>query len=260
MLGFETDKPIIGVVHLPPLPGSPRFENLDRVERRAIHDAERLAKGGVDGLIVENYGDQPFNKETSKMTVSSLSVICSKIKDVFKGPIGVNVLRNDWKSALSISHVLDLSFVRINVYTGCYSTPSGYIEGEAGKIERFRDKFDMKIFILADIDVKHAEAIYPKNVRDAAQDAADRGNADGLIVTGERTGEEVRLNDLEEVKECVDVPVLAGSGVNDENIKEVLSNSHGAIIGTYFKEDGVTSNKVSLSRVKELVEKADEVR
>ncbi len=260
MLGFKTNKPVIGVVHLPPLPGSPRFENLDRVKRRAIHDAKRLAEGGIDGLIVENYGDQPFNKEASKMTVSALSVICSDIKDVFKGPIGVNVLRNDWKSALSISQVLDLSFVRINVYTGCHSTPSGYIEGKAGKIERFRDQFNMKVFILADIDVKHAESIYPEDISSTAKDAAGRGNADGLIVTGDRTGEKVDIDELKAAKRDVEVPVLAGSGVDDKNIQKILTNSDGAIIGTYFKEDEITSNRVSSDRVKKLVEKADEIR
>ena len=260
MLSFKTDKPIIGVIHLSPLPGSPGFENLERIKRRAIHDTKKLTEGGVDGLIVENYGDQPFDKVTSKITVSALSVVCSEIKDIFEGPIGVNVLRNDWKSALSISNVLDLSFVRINIYSGCYSTPCGYIEGEAGRIERFRDQFDMKNFILADIDVKHAKRIYPDSISSAARDAADRVNADALIVTGKRTGKVVHLDDLKIAKESVDVPVLAGSGVNDNNIKEVLSNSDGAIVGTYFKEDGITANKVSKRRVIELIEKADDVR
>lgn len=260
MLSFQTNKPIIGVVHLSPLPGSPRFESLARVERRAIYDVERLMEGGVDGIIIENYGDRPFEKKTSDMTVSALSEICSKIKETFKGPIGVNVLRNDWKSALSISHVLDLSFVRINIYTGCYSTPSGYIESEAAKIESFRDQFDMKVFLLADIDVKHAKRIYPEDIISAAKDATNRGNADALIVTGKRTGKDVDLNDLEAAKRRVDVPVLAGSGVDDKNIKKVLRISDGVIIGTHFKEDGIISNKVSSNRVEKLVKKANEVR
>ncbi|MBS3817368.1 MAG: BtpA/SgcQ family protein [Candidatus Thermoplasmatota archaeon] len=260
MLGFSKDKPIVGVVHLLPLPGSPRFESMESVKERALNDAKDMIQNGVDGLIIENYGDKPFKKTVSKMTVSALSAVCSKVKDRFDVPIGLNVLRNDWKSALSISHTLDLDFVRINVYSGCYGTPSGYIEGEAGEIQRFREKFDMETFIMADIDVKHAKSIYPEDIKTAALDATERGMADGLIVTGDRTGRAVDLEDLKAARENVNVPIFAGSGVDDQNVIDVLRNSDGIIVGTYLKEDGITSNRVSPERVKNLVKKVEEIR
>ncbi|MFP4609348.1 MAG: BtpA/SgcQ family protein [Candidatus Aenigmatarchaeota archaeon] len=253
MFPFEVEKPIIGVVHLPPLPGSPDFTSMDDVVKRAMKDTESLVDGGVDGLIVENYGDKPFLKKVSKMTVSSLSVVCSKLRDRFELPMGINVLRNDWESALSIAKALQLSFARINVYIGCCAAAEGLIEGEAGKMMRFKRRFDVPTSIFADIQVKHAETLYPKDIKRAATAASERGMADALIVTGKRTGRPVDLEDLKKAKNSVGIPVLAGSGVDKSNVKEVLKRSDGAIIGTYFKEEGKTSNPVSEERVKSLM-------
>ncbi|MEF8874961.1 MAG: BtpA/SgcQ family protein [Candidatus Thermoplasmatota archaeon] len=258
MLCFDEDKPVIGVVHLLSLPGSPDFGDMEAAVDRALSDAESLVENGVDGLIIENYGDKPFVKKVSRMTVSSLSVVCSKIKDKFDVPIGVNVLRNDWKSALSIAKPLKLSFIRVNVYTGSCRTPTGYIEGEAGRIQRFREKYDIDTPIFADILVKHADTIYPDSIENAAETASERGLADALIVSGKLTGEPVSLEDIKKAKNTVDVPVLAGSGVDDHNVNEVLTHSDGAIIGTYFKENGITSNVVSEERVKNLMSRINE--
>lgn len=255
MLCFEKKKPVIGMVHLLPLPGSPDFDSMDKVVDRALKDAKKLVDGGIDGLIVENYGDRPFNEKVSKMTVASLSMVCHKIQDNVEVPIGINVLRNDWESALSISKALDLSFIRINVYTGYCLTELGPIKGEAGKISRFIENHEIDAHVFADIDVKHAEKIYPKSVKTDAIESSKRGEADALIVTGERTGAAVNTKELEEVKKIVDVPLFVGSGVNIKNVSKLLSRSDGVIIGTYLKEEGKTINPVSEKRVRKLIKK-----
>ncbi len=260
MLDFNEDKPIIGVVHLLPLPGSPGFESLEPILTRALSDAKSLIDGGVDGLIIENYGDRPFMKRVSKMTVSSFSMVCAKIEEMCDLPMGINVLRNDWESALSMAKSLGSSFVRVNVYIGCCITPEGIMEGEAGNIMRFRKKHDIDASIFADIQVKHADVHYPKDMVTAAVEASERGMVDALIVSGKRTGKPVDLEDLEKAKYSVDVPVLVGSGIDDKNVKEVLNHSDGAIVGTYFKEDGVTSNPVSEERVKHLLKEIERYR
>lgn len=260
MLGFKIKKPIIGVVHLEPLPGSPCFDSMRSVLDSALKDAEDLIEGGVDGIIVENFGDKPFLKKVDEMTVSSMSLVIDEICDLSDIPIGINVLRNDWRSALSISKVLNLDFIRVNVYSGLEITSEGFIEGEAGDIQRFRETNDIDCFILADIHVKHGKTIYPLDIEDAAVETAERGLADAVIVSGDRTGNEVDSDQLEKVKSIVDIPVLIGSGLDNNNADKLISVADGAIVGTYFKEDGEVENPVLLERIKELIEVVDEIR
>ncbi len=258
MLGFSSEKPIIGMVHLKPLPGSPRFQSMDEVIERAVKDASSLVKGGVDGLLIENYGDIPFGKEASSLTVSALTSAMKEIKNEVDIPMGVNVLRNDWKAALSISKVLDLAYVRMNVMVGVAHTPTGIIEGAPSEIQRFRTQNNVQTSIWADIDVKHAEKVYPEDIREACLETSERGMADALISTGKRTGEPPSIEELNTIKETVETPVLIGSGLDDENIENLLERADGAIVGSYFKKRGKTANRVLTSRVERLVEKRSE--
>jgi len=259
-LDFEVKKPIIGVIHLNPLPGSPRFRSLEKVIETAKHDAEKLNMAGIDGLIVENYGDIPFKKEIDELTVSAMTELISEIKSGIDKPIGINVLRNDWRSALSISKVLELDFIRVNCYCGVTLTDQGMIEGEAGKIQRFKENFDIEAKVMADIQVKHAKKLYPTDLLTEAKEASERGLADALIVSGERTGEKPQVKEIKRVKEKTKVPVIVGSGLDKSNYQKLLSASDGAIIGTHFKEDGITSNPVCLEKVESFMRKADELR
>ncbi len=260
MLGFDCGKPIIGVVHLRPLLGSPRFNRMDTVVEKALTDVKNLEKGRIDGIMVENFGDVPFKKSVSKMTVSAMTKVANEVKEHTEVPIGINVLRNDWKAALSIAEVLDLDFIRVNVYTGVEYTAEGIIEGKAAEIQRFKEKHDINSFLLADIQVKHGEKIYPKDIKTDAVEAVERGLADGVIVSGNRTGKSVEKEDLMRVKEVVDTPVIIGSGLDMENITELLPHSDGAIVGTYLKEEGMISNTVSKERVEKMISRARDLR
>lgn len=260
MLGFKVKKPIIGVVHLSPLPGSPCFDSMKSVLNSALEDANRLIEEGVDGLIIENFGDKPFVKKVNDMTTSAMSVVIAEITKISDIPIGINVLRNDWKSALSIAKALNLDFVRINVYSSIEATPEGIIEGGAGEIQRFRENNDIKCFILADIHVKHGNTIYPKDIEEAAIEATERGLADALIISGNRTGKEIDHDEFKKVKSLVETPIFIGSGLNEENVKKMMTTADGGIVGTYFKKDGEVDNSVSSKRVKNFMCKIDYIR
>ncbi|MFO7791438.1 MAG: BtpA/SgcQ family protein [Candidatus Saliniplasma sp.] len=243
------DNTVIGMVHLLPLPGSPNHKDMSQVVGSALEDVRSLEEGGVDALIVENYGDKPYRKTISDKTRSAFTDICEEIGDETTLPIGVNVLRNDWRSALRISDELDLSFIRVNVYTGVTLTDQGIIEGEAAQIQSFKDMNSIRTSIFADIHVKHGKTVYPDKIETAAEDAVKRGSSDTIIVSGPRTGEPVDIEGLKAVKEKVDVPVLVGSGVRLSNVNEILQHSNGAIVGTAFKYGSITENKVSRTRV-----------
>ncbi len=101
---FKTRTPIIGVVHLLPLPTSPRWGGtLKAVIDRAEQEAAALASGGVNGIIVENFFDAPFAKnQVDPAVVSAMTVVVQRIQNLVTLPIGLNVLRNDAKSAICL--------------------------------------------------------------------------------------------------------------------------------------------------------------
>ena len=252
---FDVEKPIIGVVHLLPLPGSPMFDGLiDAIIKRALSDASALVKNGVDGLIVENFGDKPFTKNRiPREGFALMSIIVKRIVDSFNVPVGVNVLRNDALSAMALAYASGADFIRVNVYTDTMVTDQGIIEPIAWRLLSYRRALNADVRIFADVLVKHAKPIVDISIRDSVKTAVYRGLADALIVTGSETGAPVDIDTLREAKEASGgVPVLAGSGVNLGNVAEILSLADGAIVGTFFKKDGLTENPVDGSRVKKL--------
>jgi membrane complex biogenesis BtpA family protein len=249
---FGTDKYVLGMVHLLPLPGSPGWAGgMAEVLERAVADAQALEGGGIDGLIVENYGDIPFCKgRVAAHTVSAMTLALAAVGDAVGIPVGVNVLRNDGRSALAIAAVTGASFVRVNVHTGAMVTDQGVIEGDAYETVRYRGQLGVEVKILADVFVKHAMPLGTLSIEQAARDTAYRGLADALIVTGSGTGEPTEMADVLRVKEAVpDVPLLVGSGVHERNVAQLLSVADGVIVGTSLKHDGVTTNPVDETRV-----------
>ncbi len=255
---FSHPKPMIGVVHLSPLPGSPHnSDTMNQITTRALLDAETLAANGVDGLIVENYGDTPFLPgRVDAHTVAAMSIavyaIRSHIPDI---PIGVNILRNDARSAMAVAAVSGVQFIRVNVHTGAMLTDQGIIEGRAGETLRYRRELGSDVYIFADIAVKHAVPLAPTDLAGSARDTFHRGHADALIVTGVATGAGTSTSDLRTVKEAVpEARIFAGSGVTAHTLAEVLQYADGAIVGTTLKYNGVTSNAVDADRVRAFIQ------
>jgi len=255
---FRVKKPIVGMVHLLPLPGSPRYEGLglDRISERAVQDAKHLESGGVDGLTVENFGDAPYLKaNVGPETISTMASIAKEVIDAVEVPVGINVLRNDAKAALAIAYAAGGKFIRVNVFTEAIVGDQGIIEACAPELIRYRRRLGAEeIKIFADVHVKHGALLIPRPIEESAMDAAYRGLADALIVTGPRTGVEPGLEDLMRVKKAVpDRPVLVGSGVSKGNVAKLLKHADGAIVGTSLKAGGVVDNPVDEKRVKALM-------
>ncbi len=253
---FKVDKPIIGVVHLKPLPGSPRYGgSLDEVLGQALRDCRALVDGGVNGILVENYGDAPYlPRRVGPETVASMAVVVKELVKQVRVPVGVNVLRCDGEAALAIAAACNASFIRVNVYVGAAITDQGLIEGRSYDIVRLRFRLRTDVKVFADVAVKHAAPLTYRSAAEEALDAIERGLADAVILTGRRTGQPPSINVLEEVKKALpNTPVLVGSGVNLENVISLLSITDGAIIGTYFKEKGQIDQPVDRDRVKRLI-------
>jgi membrane complex biogenesis BtpA family protein len=260
------DKIVIGMVHLPSLPGSPGWaqkQNLTKLESRVTADVEALVKGGVSGILFENYGDAPFSKtNVSTLTVSTMTRVIKKCSTGLELPYGVNVLRNDWEAALAIASVTDACFIRINILSGVCATDQGLVEGDAYGCLRYRKALEQefgsnkRILVFADVNTKHGTSLHDQSLKETASDLVERAKVDGLIVTGSRTGVPPSVEDVIAISNATgDVPVFVGSGVNDKNIEKYGEYVSGFIIGTYFKKDGKVENPVDGERVKKLMEK-----
>jgi uncharacterized protein len=254
---FKTQTPIIGVVHLLPLPTSPRWGgSLKAVIDRAEQEAVALASGGVDSIIVENFFDAPFTKNSvNAAVVSAMTVVVQRIQNLVTLPIGLNVLRNDALSAMAIASVVKAQFIRVNVLTGVMATDQGLIEGQAHELLRYRRELGSDVKIFADVLVKHAHPLGKVNLTTAVQDTIERGLADAVILSGWATGSPTSLSDLELATVAAKrTPVLIGSGASAENIGTLMQSASGVIVSSSLKRHGLIEQTIDPIRVAAFVE------
>jgi membrane complex biogenesis BtpA family protein len=260
---FKSDKPVIGMLHVPALPGSPqntlRFE---AIIEWVLNDAEALTSGGVDGLLLENFGDVPFYpRRVPPHSVAFMTALARQVRQRFDLPLGINVLRNDSLSALAIAAAVDAKFIRVNVHTGSRLTDQGLIQGVAHECLRYRKLLGCNVQIFADVDVKHSAPIAARSLADEVEETISRGCADAVIISGSGTGRRVALEDLRIAKAAARrAPVIAGSGVDKLSVADVLQAADGLIVGTAFKQDNVTANPVEGYRVREFMEVVHQAR
>lgn len=250
---------LIGVVHLAPTPGAPLHGRpgggVAALLEAAERDARALAGGGVDALLVENFGDHPLHPGTVPAeTVAAMALAVDRVRTVAgRLPLGVNVLRNDARSALGLCAATGAGFLRVNVHGGAMVTDQGLLQGRAAETLRERERLAPETRILADVQVKHAAPLGAISLAVSARDLTARALADALIVSGDGTGSPPRAEDVAEVKEAVGpLPVVVGSGLHPGNARELLARADGAIVGTALKQDGRIDRPVDGARVAEL--------
>ncbi len=235
-------RPILGMIHLPALPGAPRSElTMDSLVAYALSEANRLERAGLDACIVENVGDVPlFRDSVPAATAAAMAVLVTEVRRATSMHVGVNVLRNACLEALSVAHVCGADFIRCNVVIGAYVTDQGVIQGCAAELARLRRALGADVLVLGDVHVKHAHPLFDVPIEHAAQDLAERGGVDAVIVSGPRSPIPPSRERLEAVKAAVELPVLVGSGVGLENAKELYERSDGILLGEPdFKLGGV---------------------
>lgn len=253
---FTTRYPLIGMLHAPPLPGAPRWQPPFRnLVERVLADAETLAAGGVDGLMIENYGDVPFFAgAVPAETVAALAVLAREVRAACPLPLGINVLRNDAGAALAIAAATGAAWIRVNVHTGAMLTDQGWITGRAADTLRTRRTLGADVAIFADVLVKHATPPAGLTAEAAARDTWERGLADALIVTGAATGAATDAGRVQQVRAAVPgAPVLVGSGLTADSAAALLRHADGAIVGSAFQRDGRAGEPVERARVERLV-------
>lgn len=262
---FGHTKPIIGVIHLPPLPGSPRASGAPaEAAERVRADARALLDGGASGIIIENFGDAPFHADrVPPATVAAMTALALEVRREAPAlPIGVNVLRNDAVAALSIAHAIGGRFIRVNVHTGAMVTDQGLVQGRADRTLRTRRALGATdVGIFADVGVKHAAPLVDRPLPEEAAETVGRGLADAIILTGSMTGRPVDRDALAAVRRAIPTtPLVIGSGATPETIADLLADADAAIVGTALKVGGDVEAPVDAARVRALVTRVASVR
>lgn len=266
---FENKKSIIGMIHLLPLPGSPNYSpeinDMKTIINRAKEEAKIYEAAGVDGVQIENYWDEPFIKgeEIGYETVSAMSVVANEIANEVSLPFGINIHMNGGIPALSVAVSTGAKWIRVFEYVSAYISYTGLTEGIGGKLARYRSflKANNDIDFMCDVNVKHGShyIVKDRSVNELAIDAQEQG-ADAIIITGFSTGIAPTKEKVLDSKKNIDIPVFLGSGVNENNVIELLKVSDGIIVGSYFKVDGDIKNLVDFARVNKFIKKVNELR
>jgi membrane complex biogenesis BtpA family protein len=263
---FKKEKPIIGMVHSLPLPGSPGFKKyrLPNLYDYAVEEAMRLVEGGVDGLLIENAGDIPFVKQEylGPETAACVAIIGERIRRETELPIGVNIVANAAIHSIAAAKAFGGQFVRVNQWVNAYIANEGFVEGQAGLVMRYRSMLDAEdIHIFADVHVKHGShaIVGDRPVPELAKDT-DFFEASALIATGFRTGDPTKREEVEAIRRGSELPILVGSGINSENCSDLLKVADGAILGVSIKEPRKMSGKTNVEKLRRFMDVVNELR
>lgn len=256
---FGVKIPLIGDIHLPPLPGTPRYrgESMTVIVDRALRDADAFVNGGMDGIILENHGDIPFLKpdQIGPEIIAAMSAIAVRVTGSVGIPVGINLLANAAIGSLAIAKASGARFIRVNQWVNAYIANEGLVEGESGRALRYRKLIEAEdVAIFADVHVKHGShaIVGDRPVNEQARDV-EFYDADVTIASGNRTGDAVPEEEIRSIRSGTRLPVIAGSGITLSNAASILPLLDGAIVGSSLKADGVWWNSVEIERVVNLV-------
>lgn len=266
---FQENKPIIPTLHLLSLPGAPFYkgESIHELLEYTMSEVEILMDCGVDGFIVENHGDIPFVKPENfpYETVAAMTYIGAEVVRIAKAkglPVGVNCLANAAIPALAIAKAIGGDFIRVNQYANAYVANEGFVEGLAGQVMRYRSSIKAEhIAIFADVHVKHGShaIVADRTVTEQAKDVAFFCG-DVLVCTGSRTGDAPTDKEMQEMRISPNLPIVVGSGICPDNLEQIMRSADGGIVASYFKKNGVWTNKVDRERAMRFMEDVRELR
>ena len=256
---FFEQKQIIGMVHLLPLPGSPKYRyNDNEIALQAFKDVEELIKGGVDAFIIENFNDDPYGETIDVFGFALMTSICSQIR--IKYPhvkMGINIQFDDYEKELALAKAVRADFIRSEVFIDTRVGIQGILKPKAREIALIKNQYNLDVLIFADVDVKHSVALVKEPLIELVARCKEEG-ADAVILTGTKTGENAKIEDIMEVKKQLgeSFPIIVGSGIKPATVKQYLQYADGVIVGSSIKIDGNVRNGVDSERVRLLVENA----
>ncbi len=238
-------RPLIGMIHLPALPGEPgNTHTMKELRRYALEQAAILEAAHFNGVLLENFGDAPFHPDTVPPHITAaMAVIADAIRSQFPHLLlGINILRNATAEALAVAHITGADFIRINVHTGAAITDQGILQGKAHLTIRYRQQLNSTVALWADLNVKHAAPLRDRPLLTVAEEMVERGKADALILTGPATSTAPDATLFRQLKTHLpQIPLIIGSGATPELLQTLAPFFDGCIVGTAIKVGGSTA-------------------
>jgi membrane complex biogenesis BtpA family protein len=260
---FGDTRPVIAMVHLGALPGTPLFDadaGLDAVIAGAARDLAALQKAGFDAVMFGNENDRPYEFAVDTASTATMAYVIGRLRSELTVPFGVNVLW-DPMSTIALAAATGAAFAR-EIFTGTYASDMGMWAPDAGKALRYRDRLGRKdLAVLFNVSAEFAWSLDRRSLADRARSAVFSSIPDAILVSGAITGEAAALSDLDAVKQALpDTPVLANTGVKHNTVADVLKVADGCIVGSSLKVDGNTWNPVDPDRAAEFMRIVRSVR
>lgn len=257
MTVFSHSKPVVGVIHVGALPGTPRSsQTVSELIASATSEARIYKESGVDGVIVENMHDVPYLRgAVGPEIVAAMTAIASEIKRECELPVGIQILAGANIEAMAVAHAAGLDFIRAEGYAYAHVADEGLIQSSAAELLRYRKLIGAeKVQVWTDVKKKHAAHAITADVSlgETAETVEFMG-ADCVIVTGSVTGKAPSIADVREAKEHCGLPVFLGSGINEQNLRDFYEHADGFIVGSAFKVDGLWSNTVDPVRIEKFL-------
>lgn len=248
---------LIGMVHCLPLPGAMNYGgSMNAIVEKAEKDAKALERAGFDAVLVEPTLDLPSGMARGQLQIAAMGIICAAVRNTVRLPMGVSFFTEDCLDMFSIAKASDADFVRVTTFVDTVVFPAGVSYPSANRVWEARSRYGMKdIAVLADIQVKHGKMMYPDVQLEESAFFAVRQGADAVIVTGNATGQETPVEAIQRVKRVSNVPVVAGSGVSPDNVREQMKAADGCIVGSSIKKDGRLDAPVDEKLAAEIVRK-----
>jgi hypothetical protein len=260
---FGAAKPIIAMVHLPPLPSAPLYDakgGMKKIVESCARDIEALQGGGVDAIMFGNEGDRPYLLKASPATLAAMAFAVGELKRLIKVPFGVNYLW-DPVATVALAVASGAAFAR-EIFTGVYDSDMGLWQPDAATALRLRadcHRADLKLMF--NINAEFASPVGNRSIAQRAKSAVFSSLADIVLVSGPMTGQPAETADLKLAKDALpDTPVFANTGVNIDNVADVLKIADGCVIGSHLKVGGNTWKNVDKARVKRFMDKVAKLR
>ncbi len=260
---FGQTKPVIAMLHLPALPGTPFYQHSTAaIIAHVLAEAALYQKAGVHALMLENMHDVPYlNGKVGPEITALMGIIAHEVKQATKIPCGIQILAGANCAALAVAKAAGLDFIRAEGFVFAHVADEGLIQADAGVLLRYRKQISAEsVLVFTDIKKKHSSHALTADVNLAeTAKAATFFRSDGLIVTGSSTGVAASINDLQAVKKSSTLPLLIGSGITIQNIGSYYPLADAFIVGSYFKKHGHWANTVDDERVHRFMEKVGEL-
>jgi|ERR1019366_1295310 membrane complex biogenesis BtpA family protein len=250
---FISRKPVIGMIHLAALPGTPANRlTLLQIEKPAVREAKLLRDAGVHGLMIENMHDTPYLRgRVGPEIVAAMAIIARAVKQTAELPCGVQILAGANLEAMAVAHAAGLEFIRAEGFAFAHVADEGFIQSSAAELLRFRHTIGAdNVQVWTDVKKKHSSHAITADVDiGETAHAVEFMRGDAVIVTGVVTGDAPQEADLLAVKKKTHLPVYLGSGVTAANLEKYFAAADGFIIGSEFKQGGHWARPVDAKRV-----------